>query len=412
MKSAKVCIAIILAVIMAVAFAIPAFAATASTSVTVLSGTNGTPTPFVKAMWESTGSTTTGTPPVTTYIPNAESGDPSHASFVDPKLTQVYPNAGFQATTPITFWAVVTDSSTVGNLTNVYADVSYPASPAAADPGPNGQLKFEVQLTQIDPNGPNSQAMTDFNLAYLAHMTEINTLTPSFNWPTPSDAATQWGDIMEELSQGTARLYYANFNFDNCELWGDYPVMITAYNQQNNKGLLGDTLQWQAMTSAAFDFTAVNYGSAVVVGVETPATPGGDVAWNTSMSGAMPASILNTGNTYLQLTVSQDDMGFGTTSSGGVTSPNVTYDARLGAGTETYYNPNTPTLLPQILHLCAIDKIDFSIKVTKDPSATHTYSGTMTLTPTYSAGPATTGNEYGYTGNPAITPVALPMHTP
>jgi hypothetical protein len=403
MKSAKLCIAIILAVIMAVVFAIPAFAATASTSVTVLSGTNGTPTPLVKAMWESTGASGT------TVIANAESGDPSHTSFVDPKLTQVYPNAGFQATTPITFWAVVTDSSTVGNISAVYADVSYPAS--GSDPGPNNSLKFELQLNLVDPNGPNSQAMTDFNAAYLANMTKINGATPTYAYPVGS-AATQWGDIEEELSQGLAKLYYATFNFDNCELWGDYPVVITAYNQQNNKGLLGDTLQWQSLTSASFDFTAVNYGSAVVVGVETPATPGGDYVWNTSGTGAMPASILNTGNTYLQLTVSQDDMGFGTTSSGGVTSPNVTYDARLGAGTETYYNPNTPTTLPQILRLCAIDKIDFSIKVTKDPAVNHMYSGTMTLTPTYSAGSGNDGTEYGYTGNPAVTPLPLPMTTP
>jgi hypothetical protein len=410
MKSAKICIAIILAVIMAVSFAIPALAAdptssSASTSVTVLSGSNGTPTPLVKAMWESTGASGT------TVIANAESGDINHSSYIDPKLTQVYPNAGFQALTPITFWAVVTDSSTVGNISAVYADVYYPTT-GITDPGANRDQKFELQLNLVDPNGPNSQAMTDFNAAFVNHMVEINSLTPTYNWPNLTSAATQWGDIQEELSQGLAKLYYATFNFDNCELWGDYPVVITAYNQQNNKGLLGDTLQWQALTSASFDFTQVNYGSAVVVNVETPATPGGDYVWNSSGTGAMPASILNTGNTYLQLTVSQDDMGFGTTSSGGVTSPNVTFDARLGAGTETYYNPNTPTTLPQILKLCAIDKIDFSIKVTKDPRTDHKYSGTMTLTPTYSAGPATEGNEYGFTGNPAVTPLPLPITTP
>jgi len=49
--------------------------------------------PLVKCMWESTDS-----------APDAESGDPSHTSFVDPLLTQVAPNQGFQATTTVNFW--------------------------------------------------------------------------------------------------------------------------------------------------------------------------------------------------------------------------------------------------------------------------------------------------------------------
>jgi hypothetical protein len=401
MKSAKTFIAILLAMVLAVAIAVPVFAAQAVTHVTVSSGASGT-TPLVKAMWESTDGSVTD-----------ESGDISHTSYTNSLLTQVAPNPGFQATTTVNFWAVVTDSTqSLANISAVYADVYYPSS--GADPGPNGALKFEVALTNIDPAAPITglPAVADVNAANTDHMVEINSALPTFSFPSGT-TATQIGDIDEELAQGTAALYYGTFSFDNCELTGNYPVVINAINKQNVHATLGDTLQWLSLTGAAFDFTTVNYGT-VVVGANTQIN--GDYTWNSSMTGANPATIMNTGNTYLQLTVNQDDMGFGSTVSSGVSTYNVSYDARLGAGTDTTYAPFTTVTLPQILKLCALDKIDFSILVAKDPSygEGHTYTGTMTLGVVSSAGPlsATEGNEYGMSGNPAITPIPYPTTTP
>jgi len=385
MKNAKAFVAMLLAVLLAVSFAIPVFAATASTGVQVNSGSS-TP-PLVKCMWESTDS-----------APDAESGDPSHTSFVDPLLTQVAPNQGFQATTTVNFWAVVTDAAGIGNLANIYADVFYPAS-GITDPGANGSLKFEVQLTQVIANGPSSTALADFMAANAAHMVEINAATPTFAYPIGS-SASQVGDIEEELIQGTANLYMGTYTFDNCELAGNYPVVVNAVNQQNVHGTLGDTLQWLPLTAAAFDFNAVNYGS-VAIGVDKQIN--GDYTWQTPI-GANPATIENTGNTYLQMTVKQDDMGLGSTQVNGVTTWNVYYDARMGDGSLggfpnsgiVTYQPNVTTTLPQILKLCSLDKIDFSITVVKDPSTgtNHSYSGTMTLGAVCSSGPALEGTEY------------------
>jgi hypothetical protein len=406
MKSAKTFIAILLAMVLAVAIAIPVFAATANTNVTVSSGGSAT-TPLVKAMWESTGAIGS------TVYPTQESGDTNHVFFPDNTLTQVAPIPGFQATTPVTFWAVVTDSTqSLSNISAVYADVYYPSS--GADPGPNNSLKFEVQLTKIDPSAAvtGGQALIDVNAAYADHMVTINTNTPTFVYPA-NTSATQIGDIDEELIQGTAAIYYGTFNFDNCELAGIYPVYINEINGQNVHATLTNNLNWVAATGAAFDFTQVNYGT-VVVGGNTQIN--GDYTWNTSLTGANPATIMNTGNTYLQLTVSQDDMGFGTTSANGVTSYNVSYDARLGAGTDTTYAPFTTVTLPQVLKLCALDKIDFSILVAKDPSMTanHTYNGTMTLgvVGSTTATSALEGQVYGMSGNPAITPSPYPTTSP
>jgi hypothetical protein len=385
MKNAKVFLAILLAVLLAIAIVLPAMAAGVSTGVQVQSG--GSNPPLVKCMWESTDSAA-----------DAESGDPSHVVYPDSKLTQVAPTPGFQATTTVNFWAVVTDPAGVGNLANIYADVYYPAS--GADPGPNGALKFEVQLTVMQLNGPSSAALNDFDGAYAAHMVTINSATPTFAYPIGS-SATQKGDIDEELIQGTAALYFGQYSFDNCELAGDYPVMINAVNQQNVHGTLGNILQWLPLTAAAFDFDAVNYGQ-VAIGVDKQIN--GDYTWDIPATGANPATIANTGNTYLQMTITQNDMGLGSTQVNGVTTSNVYYDARMGDGSLggfpnngiVTYQPYVATTLPQILKLCALDKIDFSITVVKDPSTgtNHSYTGQMLLGVVYSPGPALEGTEY------------------
>jgi len=297
----------------------------------------------------------------------------------------------------------VTDPAGVGNVANVYADVYYPTGTVGVgvDPGPSGSLKFEVKLALATTDEP---AVAMFDAANAAHMVTINAATPLY----PAVDGTQVGDIEEELNQQSAKLYWGIFPFDNCELAGNYPVVINAKNQQNVAGTLTNTVQWLPSTGAAFDFTMVNYGS-VAIGVDKQID--GDRTWNTSLTGANPASVENIGNTYLQVTVKQDDMGFGVTQPGSLW--NVSYDARLGDGDtgslsnegKVYYNPNVTATMPQILRLCALTKVDFSIIVVKDPSTgtNHTYSGNMTLGAIYSAGPAFEGTEYM---PPATAPTA------
>jgi hypothetical protein len=289
----------------------------------------------------------------------------------------------------------------VGNISNVYADVYYPAN--GSDPGPNASLKFEVKLSLATTD---ETAVALFNAAYAANLVTINANTPIY----PAAGGTQVGDIQEELNQQSARLYWGTFPFDNCELAGDYPVVINAVNGQNVHGTLTNTLQWLASTGAQFDFDTVNYGN-VAIGVEKQID--GDRTWNTSLTGANPATVRNIGNTYLQVTVKQDDMGLGQTQPGNVW--NVSYDARLGDGDtgnllaegKVYYNPNVTATMPQILKLCAATKVDFSIKVVKDPSMTniHSYTGKMTLGAIYSAGPAFEGTVY-------MPPATIPTATP
>jgi hypothetical protein len=92
MKSARILIAILLTVIMAVATALPALADSVSTGVTVTSG-SGT-APVVKALWAHDGGNDV----------TSETADPSHAT----PGVQILPTQGYQASHDITFAAIVT----------------------------------------------------------------------------------------------------------------------------------------------------------------------------------------------------------------------------------------------------------------------------------------------------------------
>jgi hypothetical protein len=355
MKSAKTFIAILLAVIMAVAFALPAMAASVGTSVTVSSGA-GT-APLVKALWAHDGGTDV----------TSETADPTHTTVG----VQILPTQGYQASHDITFVAVVTDANGVSNLTHVYADII----------NPDGSLKFEVELTR---HSTDDFSVTEFDAAYNANMVTVNTLSSK-------------ADIDEELNQQLAAKYWGTYHFDNCQLTGTYQIVINALNVQTLVGTFGGSFLWAPLTAADFDFNAVNYGN---VTMNVHKQVGGDWTFNSPVGTAPspnPATIRNIGNTYLRMTVKEDDMGLGSTQINGVTTWNLAYDFRLGDGDIA---PGTTigmvNYLPavakggnltgaasvsslQILNLCAVSKVDFSIQVNKDLTPGVAKSGTMII---------------------------------
>ena len=144
-----------------------------------------------------------------------------------------------------------------------------------------------------------------------------------------------------------------------------------------------------------------------------------------------PATIRNTGNTYLRMTVKEDDMGLGTTV-GSANLWNVIYDFRLGdgdiapgstvgytnyvpsavkvVGTNAALNAATPFTSLQILNLCAVSKVDFSIEVLKDLTPGTPKSGNMII----GAAQATpTGDNGGFNStDPTIIGTTILPNTP
>jgi len=104
----------------------------------------------------------------------------------------------------------------------------------------------------------------------------------------------------------------------------------------------------------------------------------GDLPWNTGTTGLLP-SVRNTGNTRVQLSATQNDMGLGQTDN----VYNVQYKTRVGnvlTDWSPYYYPFATQWLNESLDLSETNEIDFGIKVTKFPAHLGTsFMGTLTL---------------------------------
>ena len=407
----KKLIAIVLVIVYAFLMTTPALADGngngKGTVVEIQAGGSGT-APLVKAKWETSGSITD------------ETGDPGHAIAG----TQLLPILGFQNTAPVRFYAIISWGSNNMNLGKVYADVYYPAD-CTTDPGAPNSLKFEIPLTLI---GTSTSALPTWNAALAVGpqpIITINANTPKW----PAGTGTQAADITEELTESQAYLYYADYYFDNCELAGDYTVIIHANTMVTNlDGSLTNTVTWKALTGADFDFGSVNYSAAGPVAVGAHVVIGGDKVWDTPTTGAAPnpnpPTIRNIGNTYLQMLVKEDDMGLGMTGN----NWNVHFDARLGnSAPYTNFDPVAvkggnlsgaafkvvgDVNSTQILRLCALEKIDFSITIDKDPVEqpvdTHSYQGTLVLGSQSATATPDVGTEYGFTTLPPIGPIPYP----
>ena len=153
-----------------------------------------------------------------------------------------------------------------------------------------------------------------------------------------------------------------------------------------------------AATGAEFDFSSLDYGA---IGWEdSTSTYAGYVDGDNVFGTAALPTMRNIGNTFFNLQVRQDDMGFGYTP-----GPNykVYYDAKVGSiseypfyggqATATNYDPTwiagdpAPaagvgwTTLPGDIHCCNTWKLDFSIHI--ETAASGSYSGIMQLQPAY-----------------------------
>ena len=86
-------------------------------------------------------------------------------------------------------------------------------------------------------------------------------------------------------------------------------------------------------------------------------------------------TVRNIGNTFMQVTIEQDDMGFSESRDGW----NVRWGARMGNDkiNEVFYEPFESVTLPNYLGLCGQDELDFYIYAIKGVPGTKT--GTMTL---------------------------------
>jgi len=255
------------------------------------------------------------------------------------------------------YYAVVTDPQGVTTIDSVYADIWHP----------DGEFKYQIELEAIGFDEYGDYDKTAALEAWHHVISCHPDLVEYFDIRLYNET-----DIFEELDQEQAYIYYGEAPINYCQPGGWYKVGVIANDNYDSWSNYLINYFWYIPTSGIeIDFDLVDYGT-VAEGYEKQA--GGDYNMYTS---ELP-TVRNTGNTPVELWVSQDDMGFGET--GVPPEWNVEFAARLSSdGDKVYYDPMEPLVrIPGVINLCTIEKLDFFINVNKGWQG-ETYNGTIDL---------------------------------
>ena len=266
---------------------------------------------------------------------------------------QVHPDLGRDVA--VGYFAVVTDQNGVGHIDHVFADVWHP----------NCEFKYEIELFPYwDPQDTYRDYDQEGAIEQWKHVTEKHHSLINYGvFELNNPSWTNDEDILWELEQGHAVLYYGVAYLSYCQPAGNYCVGVRA---MDGFDLWSDYLFnkfWYIPTAAAvIDFKEVNYGD---VAESVWNRKGGDQDMETPSL----HTVKNVGNTPIYFSIWQDDMKFGKTNPGLPNEYwNVEYRARLTDDNTMWtnvYKPEVETTLPGYLGMCTEEKLDFEIHVLK-----------------------------------------------
>lgn len=401
----KKALGILLAVVLAVALAVPVVMAgepppkVVDTEVTVPLG--GGSSPIIKCKWEQD------------TTPCLEDADPLHEKF-DPQWGGMCPcNAQFQppclheGEKPVQYWAIVTHEFGVEEIDKVYVDVYHPMDFSDARLAEMGleRKKYELQLTEqpklVNPDAPDGY---DLGGAIDAFVKAWEAKLVIYNAALYPDAATAYDDIMEELLKCVANVYMAPGVLDYHQPCGDYKVEIKAVDKKSNWIQFENCMTYECVCCFDIDFNKVDFGK---INICSKKWIPGDTTFNDPVDTAPdpnPATVRSIGNCDLHLIIHQSDLVGDVLGPLGITGTdpettyqgtvqpnldplmgpvesnwNVHWDARLGnnPANEKFFDPCVDVELLNKLKLCNKDELDLSIHVSK--AKPDTYKGTMTL---------------------------------
>lgn len=336
-------------------FAIPVSADEVVTSATIQSG-GGDP-PWVMAVWQQD------------LTPELENGDPTHQ--VD--LPQFMPPVEYDAYKTLCYYAVVYDAQGPDTIVQVSNKVYHPLGNAQGLEDQttgtvwnewDGSKKYQViasEYYEVNNEDDKAAARAALEAAYLAGLVTFNGAT--------------WEEIDYKLSQDEAKLFWGCADKYYKQPGGWYPVETTAFdNNDNPSAPVASQFYYVPVAAFELDFASVNYGS---VSVNNWKPISGDATFGT----ADKPTIRNIGNTWMSISIEQDDMGIGKSLVNGAYRWDVNYGARLGDNSDNWveYMPEEEITLPNPLPLCNTIKLDFKIKVLKAWS-NDSHIGTMTIT--------------------------------
>ena len=186
------------------------------------------------------------------------------------------------------------------------------------------------------------------------------------------DGDYELADVTESLLKGEATLWYGVADIHTCQPAGYYTVEAHAWDYYDREAVpLVNIFEYVPVVGYEIDFNEVNYGDVRLQGHKW-------VKGDTTFGTPNLPTIRNIGNTFLQVTIEQDDMQLGERLVDGNSVWNVQWDARMGNDDDNrvVYAPFEEVTLPNALKLCEIEELDFSIEVYKGSGAK---TGTMTL---------------------------------
>lgn len=398
---------IIFSLMFAMAFSVGSVgsAQTAVTSLTAGSSTGPDWRPIIKAKWEMKGPSWYSVPTRTV------TGEWNDDGVLNPDLGKdddTYAGAQFNAPGTwgalmnYTVCAVATDPNGVADIDEVYADIYYPIDrPMHLSPSDPAHIDYDGD--EIDNPEGGCGAKIEQNTLYrlskdqgielFCNNIRLNNenlvsfnLNGLYNWDEICNSST--GELVQEL----AYVYCDDKTLTWEDPAGYYDVDVIGHDSDGPGLPLENIFEYVEYTGFEVDFSSVNYVN-VVQGVRNQVA--GDRNFDPSASDA--PTVRNIGNTRLNISVAQDDMGFDLRD---FTNWNVSYDARVGTlatDWSGYYDPFkkasdsrdpiiglTPTgeytMLNEILDLSETEKMDFVVLVEKWELGTGvTYGGEMWL---------------------------------
>jgi len=284
---------------------------------------------------------------------------------------QFLPSGQYQVNKSISICAISADGGSP--VANVFARLFYPTdvaftaatSSATTSPVLGCGAAFEKEL-RLEPlsNADGLELVCN-------QLKNNNNNLPSFDTALDYDALCGATGL---LATYQAQVFCQAQDLTHNDPSGIYQTKTYAADTNGSFSLFFDnTFKYLELTAFAVDFDAINYGP---VQLNAPKIVYGNLDWETPL-GPNPATLTNVGNTRLRLIVKQNDFGLG----GATNDWNVNYQARLGLGSPFItYQPETPTMLKQIINLGTTHALDFGIQVFKFPSETSAaYAGQMTL---------------------------------
>ena len=294
----------------------------------------------------------------------------------------------------------------IQNIDRVIAEIFYPSNRKAHTSNPEVECTINSETGKKNENGAEIDnpsggcgAMIEQNLlTKLDQQAGIDLVCNQIQNDDPfliewSDTQYNYTELCNpdngELVKGFAAVYCGDKTLKWEDPEGEYRVLVTAIDTDNNQDTFENSFTYLPTAGFDIDFTSVDYGNVKIIEHKR--------VYGDKCFGAVSYTIRNLGNTRLQISVAQDDMGLGyqTGHEGESNYWNVEYDARIGdleshwrtyrpfaktgPGVEPIHGSDYHPLL-EYLDLSEIEEMDFSIHVIeKWPGNLDNYSGKMWL---------------------------------